>query len=190
MMYKKIPYQSSAQILPRFQASDEAKEVIGEEQPIDQVIKKLQEAKLYNDLIQFLAHALPVRESIWWALCCVSTRNDIWTDTQKVSLDTVKQWAQSPSEELRRRAELLANRLELNCGPSWLTQAVFWNGSGSIVAPDLPAVLPDPFLYAKAVGGAINHAASLPEWDKSEQYYENAIQAALDIASGGNGGLK
>ncbi|MDN3610113.1 DUF6931 family protein [Vibrio ostreicida] len=189
-MYKKIPYQSSAQILPRFEVSDEAKQLIGDECPVDKTISKLKEAKLYNEVTQFLAHALPVRESIWWALCCISTRDDVWSDTQKMCLGVVKQWAQSPSEELRRRAELLANRLKLNCGPSWLAQAVFWNGSGSIVAPDLPIVLPDPFLYAKAVSGAINHSASLPEWDKSESYYENAIMAALDIASGGNGGTQ
>ena len=98
-------------------------------------------------------------------------------------------WALSPSEDLRRKSELLANRLKLNCGPSWVSQAVFWNGSGSIVAPDLPTVLPDPYLYAKAVAGAINHAAALPVWDQTSPYYENAVIAAIDIAQGGNGGL-
>ncbi|GLT18004.1 hypothetical protein GCM10007938_17820 [Vibrio zhanjiangensis] len=189
-MYKKIPYQSSTQIVPRFQASDEAQKLLSEELPIDHAIVCLQEAELYNDLVQFLAHALPVRECIWWALCCLSSRNDVWSDAQKMSLDTAKHWALSPSEELRRKSELLANRLELNCGPSWLSQAVFWNGSGSIVAPDLPVVLPDPYLYAKAVAGAINHAAALPFWDKTAIYYEDAIKAALDIAQGGNGGIE
>ena len=188
-MYKKIPYQSSSQIIPRFQASEEAKECINDELPIDQVIVSLQKSELYNDLVQFLAHALPVRESIWWALCCLYSRNDVWNETQKMALDTTKHWALSPSEELRRKSELLANRLKLNCGPSWVSQAVFWNGSGSIVAPDLPTVLPDPYLYAKAVSGAINHAAALPVWDQTSSYYENAVIAAIDIAQGGNGGL-
>ena len=97
-MYKKIPYQSSTQIMPRFQASDDAKEVIGEELQIDQVIIRLQEAELNYDLVQFLAHALPVRESIWWALCCLSSRNDVWNDVQKMSLNTAKHWALAPSE--------------------------------------------------------------------------------------------
>ncbi|MBU2898833.1 DUF6931 family protein [Vibrio hepatarius] len=189
-MYKKIPYQSSTQIMPRFQASDDAKEIIGEDLPIDQVIIHLQKAELNYDLVQFLAHALPVRESIWWALCCLSSRNDVWNDVQKMSLNTSKHWALAPSEELRRKSELLANRLELNCGPSWASQAVFWNGSGSIVAPDLPVVLPDPFLYSKAVAGSINHAAALPNWDQTAVYYENAITSALNIANGGNGGLE
>ena len=96
-------------------------------------------------------------------------------------------WVRSPSEELRRKAEHLSHRLELNCGPSWLAQAVFWNGSGSIVAPDIPPVMPDPFLYAKATAGAINHAAALPQWDKTKPYYQTAIAMALDIAAGGQG---
>ncbi len=47
--------------------------------------------------------------------------------------------------------------------------------------------MPDPFLYAKATAGAINHAAALPQWDKTKPYYQTAIAMALDIAAGGQG---
>lgn len=184
MTFKKIPYQSCGQILPRFSASEEALEVLNEEMPVAQAIQTLQENELNNDLIQFLAHALPVREAIWWAAMTLLQRQDVWSTSQVQCIQTAQQWAQSPSEELRRKSELLANRLDLNCGPSWLAQAVFWNGSGSIVAPDLPAVLPDPFLYAKAVAGAINHSAALPTWNHTDQYYTKSIGYAINIASG------
>ncbi|AIW13984.1 DUF6931 domain-containing protein [Vibrio tubiashii] len=188
MTYKKIPYQTCGQILPRFTASDEAKELLNEELSVEQTIQLLQDNALNNDLVQFLAHALPVREAIWWASLCIQLRNDVWNATQAQCIQTAQQWVQAPAEDLRRKAELLSNRLELNCGPSWLAQAIFWNGSGSIVAPDLPAVLPDPFLYAKAVAGSINHAAALPNWEGSEEYYSQSVNYALDIAAGGNGG--
>jgi len=187
MIYKKIPYKTGSQILPRFKASQDALALIGDETSVQETIQILTDNKCYFDLIQFLAHALPVREAIWWAALCLDQRLDIWSAIQKQCLSTAKEWVQSPCEELRRKNELFSNRLELNCGPSWLAQAVFWNGSGSIVSPELPAVLPDPFLYAKAVAGAINHAAALPEWDNYETYIENSINIALDIASGGNG---
>ncbi|NOH23177.1 DUF6931 family protein [Vibrio europaeus] len=188
MSYKKIPYQTCGQILPRFTASDEAKELLDEELSVEQTIQLLQENQLNNDLVQFLAHALPVREAIWWASLCIQLRIDVWNSTQTQCIQTAQQWVQAPAEDLRRKAELLSNRLDLNCGPSWLAQAIFWNGSGSIVAPDLPAVLPDPFLYAKAVAGSINHAAALPNWKGSEEYYTQSLSYALDIANGGNGG--
>ncbi|MDC5707759.1 hypothetical protein OPW41_17770 [Vibrio europaeus] len=188
MSYKKIPYQTCGQILPRYTASDEAKELLDEELSVEQTIQLLQQNQLNNDLVQFLAHALPVREAIWWASLCIQLRIDVWNSTQTQCIQTAQQWVQAPAEDLRRKAELLSNRLELNCGPSWLAQAIFWNGSGSIVAPDLPAVLPDPFLYAKAVAGSINHAAALPNWKGSEEYYTQSLSYALDIANGGNGG--
>ena len=61
---------------------------------------------------------------------------------------------------------------------------MFWNGSGSIVAPDLPQVMPDNLLYSKAVAGAVNHAAALPEWANSDAYYKYAVESAINIAKG------
>ncbi|SON52130.1 DUF6931 family protein [Vibrio tapetis] len=184
MTYRKIPYPLGQQVLQRFTPSEEALALILDEQPTDVSIEQLIEHRLHNDLMQFIAHALPVREAIWWAARTLDQRQDIWSPMQIQCIDTAKQWVQSPSEALRRKSELFAQRLDLNCGPSWLAQAVFWNGAGSIVTPDLPVVLPDPFLYAKAVAGSINHAAALPSWDKSEQYYQTATQLGLEIAKG------
>lgn len=187
MTYKKIPYQTISQVLPRFKASDEAKQLLANELPIADGLQALSRHKLNSDLVQLLAHCLPVREAILWGALCLETRNDVWSPLQKQTLETCKQWVLSPSEELRRKAELLANRLELNCGPSWLAQAVFWNGSGSIIAPDQPPVMPDPFLYAKATAGAINHAAALPDWKKNQEFIDHAYQQAINIAQGGQG---
>ncbi|MCL9783146.1 hypothetical protein M9194_17090 [Vibrio sp. S4M6] len=187
MIYKKIPYKSGLQILNRFKASEDAVALITEDMSAPESIESLKQAELNFDLIQFLAHGLPVRESIWWASLCLDMRSDVWSPIQMQCVNTARDWVKSPSEELRRKAELFANRLEQNCGPSWLAQAVFWNGSGSIVAADLPVVLPDAHLYSKAVSGAVNHAAALPHWDGTKEYYEKAISTALDIAAGGNG---
>lgn len=184
-MYKKIPYQTGRQLLDRFSSSEEAQSLIGEDLDVEQTIKILSENNLYFDLVQLLAHGLPVREAIWWSAYCLDMRNDVWSATQKQCISTAKEWVKAPSEELRRKSELFANRLNLNCGPSWLAQAVFWNGAGSIVAPDLPNVMPDPFLYSKAVAGSINHAAALPNWDGMDEFYRQATDFALELAKGG-----
>ena len=183
-MYKKIPYKTGRQLLDRFSSSDEAQELITEELNVHDSIQALLDNKLYFDLVQLIAHGLPVREAIWWAAHSLELRNDVWSTMQKQCISTAKQWVKSPSEEHRRKSELFANRLNLNCGPSWLAQAVFWNGSGSIVAPDLPNVKPDPFLYSKAVAGSVNHSAALPNWEGTNDYYQQAIHIALEIASG------
>ncbi len=53
MKYKKIPYQTAGQILPRFKASDEAKALLDEETSISDAIQSLTDKELYNDLVQF-----------------------------------------------------------------------------------------------------------------------------------------
>ncbi|PMJ92419.1 hypothetical protein [Vibrio sp. 10N.261.55.A7] len=184
MTLKKIPYKSGLQIIQRFKASEETLSLLTEDTSITDTIEALSNESHYFDLCQFFAHALPVREAIWWAAHCLDQRSDVWSSSQKQCIETAKQWAQSPSEELRRKAELFATRLNVSCGPSWLAQAVFWNGSGSIVAPDLPQVMPDSLLYSKAVAGAVNHAAALPEWSHTATYYKHAIESAVSIAKG------
>ena len=188
MNYKKIPYKVCSQVLPRFAASDLARKHLEQDFTIAKSIEVMAENELQNDLTQFIAHALPVREAIWWASLCLMQRKKDWDQTQIQCIEAAREWVQSPNEGLRRRSELLSNRLGLNCGPSWLAQAVFWNGSGSIVSPDLPSVMPDPFLYAKAVAGAINHSSVLPAWDNTKQYYIQSLKFAIDIANGGDGG--
>ncbi|MCK6265167.1 hypothetical protein KP803_17970 [Vibrio sp. ZSDE26] len=185
MSYKKIPYQVGMQVIGRFKPSEETLSLITEDSSINESIEILNANEQYFDLCQFFAHALPVREAIWWAALCLEQRKEDWNPTQIQCIETAKSWAQTPSEELRRKAELFATRLNVNCGPSWLAQAVFWNGSGSIVAPDLPQVMPDALLYSKAVAGSINHAAALPEWEHTHRYYHYAIETATNIAKGG-----
>ncbi|GAL18401.1 hypothetical protein JCM19235_6954 [Vibrio maritimus] len=63
---KKIPYQDSKKILSYFDLSDEAKELVNDALPPIEVIRVLQKAALNIDLTTFIAHALPMRESIWW----------------------------------------------------------------------------------------------------------------------------
>lgn len=115
-MYKKIPYQTGRQLLDRFSSSDEAQALINDEFNIDDSIQALLESELYFDLVQLLAHGLPVREAIWWGAHTLDARSDVWSTMQKQCISTAKDWVKSPSEEQRRKSELFANKLQLNCG--------------------------------------------------------------------------
>ncbi|MDA9556446.1 hypothetical protein N9R79_02950 [Vibrio sp.] len=187
MMYKKLIYTHAAQVVPRLNLENDISELFTEDTLLADAISILKEKKMKIELVALIAHALPVREGIWWGYKTLALRQADWKGIQTTALDTIEQWVKQPSEESRRKAEYLANKLELSCGPSWLAQAVFWNGSGSIIAPDQPTVLPEADLYCKAIAGAIAHSAALPEWDNSEEYYNKSIHIALDIASGGSG---
>lgn len=56
---------------------------------------------------------------------------------------------------MRIRAQQLAERVGLDTAAGWLGYAVFWSGTGSIVAPELPVVMPPDNMVGHAINAAI-----------------------------------
>lgn len=184
-MYKKIPDTNISSILTRYTLSDEAKALLTPNLSPVQALKLLADNQLLNDQVQFIAHAIPMMDAIRWALACLALRQADWTEDESMALEITRQWLTQPDETTRVRAEVIAKRIGLEAAPAWLAQSVFWSGSGSIVAPDLPAVMPPPFLYAHAVAAAITVAAAIPQWDNYKDFYQQAIHLGLTIAGAG-----
>lgn len=183
-MYKKIPHQDIASILGRYQLSDEARQVLKPELSPAEAVEVLQQAKLASDVVQFLAHALPMMEAIFWASESMNLRLDAWTEQEKHTINAARNWLQKPDETHRVRANQLAERVGLESAPAWVAKAVFFSGTGSIVEPDLPVVMPPPFLYGHSVAAAITIAAAVPEWQGYAEFYTQVIQRGLAIAEG------
>lgn len=187
-MYKKIPNQTIASILVRYELSDDAKPLLLDKMTPIEAIATLNEVKLFNDTVQFISHALPMVDAINWASIVMELRENEWDDTQIHAINSARNWLKQPNETHRVRANQLADRVGLESAPSWVAKAVFWSGTGSIVAPELPAVMPPAFLYGHAVSAAITVAAAVPQWQEGEmgyeQFYIKAIQLGIDIANG------
>jgi hypothetical protein len=190
MTYKKIPLTTSEPIWQRIAPSPEASETIDLQSEPQQCIADLLAGRHFIDLSNFIAHALPMRESIWWSANVLELRWEDWNALERDTLVQCKNWILEPHEAQRRLIEQRLATLGHGCAVGWLAQAVFWNGSDSITAVDQPVVLPVDYLYAKAVSGAVNTAALKPEWQGYEQYYNDATAIAEDIANGGRGTLK
>lgn len=186
---KKIPYQDSKKILSYFDLSDEAKVLVNDALPPIEVIRVLQKAALNIDLTTFIAHALPMRESIWWATLATGLRHDDLTQAENSVVAASANWVKQPNEAMRREIEKSIVPLANESAAKWVGQAVFWSGQGSIAPAENPVVMPADFLHAKAVAGAINTAAALPEWSGYKGYYKKVFKMALDIADGGSGKL-
>ena len=184
---RKVPFQNIAPIVKQFELSEDAAALVTSDLAISEAIATLMKAELYIDLANFWAHALPMREGIWWAYLCTSKRQNTWTEQEREIAEDVNAWLRSPSESLRRGIASAVEGLANDRAIRWLGLAVFWSGTGSIAPADSPAVMPAEMLYAKAVAGAVNIAAALPEWKELKNYYDAAFQSALAIANGGNG---
>lgn len=183
-MLKKIPYASCQPILQRYDAGDEVAALDMAQATPEELIAALREKKLYIELMTFLCHALPMRETLWLTCQALKIRAKHWSAEQTQAIEDCARWFKEPDEASRRLAEQHVAKLGLKCAPGWLAQAVFWNGTGSIAALDQPQVMPPEFLYAKAAAGAINTAAALPEWTKAEVYNERVTELALKLARG------
>lgn len=187
MIYKKIPYTDSQILLKQFELSEPAMTKELSSRPPHEVIDILRQQALYIDLINFIAHGLPVREGIWWAYLALNIRKDTWNLEERKALEECKRWVTEPDEHKRRTAEYFAESLDNSSAVRWLAQSIFWSGQGSIAPPGEPVTLPPDFLHAKASSGAINTAAVIPDWDNYENYYQQVIKSGLDLASGGSG---
>ncbi|OQX38026.1 MAG: Twin-arginine translocation pathway signal [Oceanospirillales bacterium LUC14_002_19_P2] len=185
--YMKIPHALADDILALYQPSDSTLACREDGQSPATFIEALNNAGHYPDLIIFLAHALPVREAIWWACCCTDNRSD-WNEAEIRAIQAACAWVSVPDETNRRHAEAMAQAAGLETAPGWVSQAAFWSG-GSLIEKGQPAVQPPPNLYAHAVAGAINLCAVLPDGAEAEHRYPDFVRIGLNIASGGNGRL-
>ncbi len=185
MELMKIPYQHIREVLTKFNANAELLKIAEEYSSPSAFISQLGQLKRYSDLVICLAHALPLRESIWWACCCGRLVAD-WNEKEKSALQVAEMWVRHGDDKYRQLAGNAANEAGLETGAGWVAQAAFWSG-GSMLDNAQPAVIPPPFLYAQAVAGAVNLIAALADVKADNNLYIKAIDIAIDIAKGGNG---
>ncbi|WP_252023025.1 hypothetical protein [Vibrio sp. SCSIO 43136] len=187
---KKIPFTHAHMVLKRMDLEPKELEKIDIEISPQALVEQWFNEKSYILLAQFYAHALPMREGLWWGKLALDVRKSVWTDKENALLGACEHWVRDPNEGLRRQIEAQLDKLENDRAVRWLGQAVFWSGVGSIAPIDNPVVMPDESLYCKALAGAVNTAAAIPEWDKFDSYYRSIFAIAKDIADGGSGVIK
>ena len=123
----------ASDICAQFQPSDAASALLGEhgsEAPAD-FLKRL--AELDTDSIQFIAHALPKRQAVWWACQCARKAYGEKPPEKAVScLQVTERWIAEPTEPNRQAAKIAADAAELNtpAGSAGLG-AFFSDGLGS-----------------------------------------------------------
>ena len=69
--FAKVDAKTAEEVCHRYPASDEAKGLLRPDLTPRQYLDLLVENGHPADACQFLAHALPKREAVWWACLCV-----------------------------------------------------------------------------------------------------------------------
>jgi len=121
----------------------------------------LRRAGLYGDAIDVLTHLLPRQYAIAWGCECLQAVNASGAPgpADKATLAAAQRWLADPSEEHRRAALELADRLGYKSAGAWLAAAAGWTG-GSLLPAGQPEVPVPPTLAGDAVGAALRVAAA------------------------------
>lgn len=136
-----------------------------------------------------LAHALPKRESVWWACMCAGhTAGADLAEADAKPRALAEAWVFKQTQELARAAMAEARRAGFQSPEAWAGVAAFWSGD-SLTPPDTPAVPPPPHLTGLAVAGAVALAAVRHKPERQPQRLVMFLQSAQDIAAGGTGRL-
>jgi hypothetical protein len=185
----KIQVSSVADLIKHMDFTDEGSSqfVVPSDHPAI-TIDKLTKADLNVDAVRLLAHALPKREAVWWA--CLAVRQCLIEEgsLESRAIAASEAWVRTPTEEYRQHCRNFGEQLQYKTPASWVAMAAAWS-TGSLTDKDSPEVAPPEYLYAHAVGGAINLAAVVGDPEDLQKRYAKFIAQGFDLARGGNGNI-
>ena len=174
--------RSPAEIATAADLSAEAKALLGDGIAPREYAEALAAAGLVADAVTFLAHAMPRREAVWWGWACARrAAGDQPRPAIKASLDATERWIAQPTEEHRRAAAAAAERAEFGTSAGCAGLGAFFSG-GSIAPPGLPDALPDEFMTAKAVAGAVSLASVEGPAAEAETRLAEFLQQGMAVA--------
>jgi hypothetical protein len=147
-------------------------------------VDALVENKQYLAAIDFIAHALPSREAIWWG--CLSlqrTCGDKLEPWERRAFRITVQWVLQPDEANRAAAKQPAEVLGPASAAGSLAAAASQTG-GSVGPPQGPPIPPSPFAPARAVAIAIKMASTKCDPKEIQGTQRSLIGLGMAIAEG------
>ncbi len=172
-------------ILPNAGLDQEVAAGLSHELPVAAVVEQLAHDGHLIDAIKLLAHALPKRESVWWACTCGRALDrEARTPLDRDAMAAAEAWVFEPTEAHARAAYAEANKRSFLTAGAWAAVGAFWS-SGSLAPEGQPAVQPANYLTGVAVSGAILLAASAEPVAQAEARYETYLRYGREIAAGG-----
>jgi uncharacterized protein DUF6931 len=179
-----IATASAAEICARFQLDQEACSFLRDPMAAREFVEALAAGNLYVPAIDFLAHALPARQAIWWGcLCLQHAMGDKLTAHDKSAAAAAVRWVLQPTEENRAAAKAPAEKAGYSSAAGTLARAANWTG-GSLGPPDMPPLPPGPFMPATAVATAIKFAAVKVEPSKIVGTQRLFVDLGVEVAEG------
>ena len=175
----KIAAVTAAEICARFDVKQEALALLRDGMTPGDFVQALLGGKQYLTGIDFMAHALPPAEAVWWGcLCLQHTCGTNLSALDKAACKAAVQWVLHPNEENRLAALAPAQTAGAASPAAGLAMAVYQTG-GNVGPPNAPA---SPFAPAKAVAGVVKMMCAKAEPVKILENQRLFVELAIGVA--------
>jgi hypothetical protein len=180
---------ASTMLTPLERLGDEAKRRIDPLLSVRAYLDSLRRDGLLSDAVDVVSYILPKQYAIAWGCECWRAVHESQDPdpVEKSAAAAAQRWLQDPSEDNRRAALALADRLGYRTAGAWLAAAAGWTG-GSMMPSAEYEVPPPPGLSGNAVSAAIKLLAALsPEAfnERLAQFVDRALAAFAPGAAPG-----
>jgi hypothetical protein len=161
---------------------DEARGLLREGMSPREYVELLIERGRLPDAVRLIAHALPKRESVWWAwVCARRAAGPEPPPAVRGALEAAEKWIAQPTDENRRAAMKSAQAAGFETPAGCAGLAAFLSGP-SLAPAEVKPVPPGPHDSSRAVAGAVTMAAVVvPE--TSAEIFRAFLQQGLEVAA-------
>ena len=163
-------------------ADARSKETIAPDMAPREFVGALVDRQKFSEAIDFMAHALPPREAVWWGcLCMRHVLGDNLAEADIPAASAAVYWAMWPSEESRVAAMPFGGNIESMA--STLAEAAFLS-TGNFAPPGAPPLFITQFPTAKAVARAVKLACEKADPAELPRVQEAYLELAMETAEG------
>lgn len=154
------PLQVKAVELCRyFTLSEEGRKVLNPEIAPEQFAVALAEKQLHPDAVQVIAHYLPKRQAVFWAMTCSRDAAPEPVPEADAALKSAERWIADPGDENRAAALKAADAAEASTPAGCTALAAYYSG-GLPRTEDPKSNARAYFMTAKLVASAVMLAAT------------------------------
>jgi len=189
----KVKAATAAEVCANFPLRQEARPLARPGATPREFLDALLANRTHAAAIDFLAHALPAREAIWWGcLCLQHAAGSSLGAPEAAAAKAAALWVLDPSDQNRTAARAAGQAATVKTPAGSLAMAAAWTG-GSLApliqnpnpkGPPFPPVPPGPYLPAKAVAGAVMLAAAGAQPVRIRDTQRLFVELGIGVAEG------
>jgi len=175
---------SASEVCARFYLDDKVRKLLQPGMAPREFIDLLLERKQYLDAMDFIAHALPAQDAIWWGcLCLQHVSGEKLEPWEKQAAKSAVQWLLEPSEANRVAAKRPADVLG-PASPAGALAAATHQTGGSIGPPDGPVIPPTPYSTNRAVALSVKVGSTKGDPSRTPITQRSLVELGIGVAEG------